>query len=467
MPFTNFPNGVTSLGTPIVGGGLPLVPDGGNYWFVDSATGSSGFAGTYDAPYASLVTAISSAAANDCIVLAAGHAETIATAGGITVNKAGLQIVGEGSGAKRPTFTFSTSTSATFLISSASVKVSNIIGVCNIDQLVTGFSITGADVTLGTAGAPVEWQDSASNKEAVVGITATGANLSANLIYRGQTGGSHCTAGVSMNGVAKAVLNVDFYGKASTAWVNFVTTACANVEVYGYMYNSGTTDLSKDVVDTVTGSTWYASLYDGAAGAPANGGSGASLVIGSSGQAVPSANSTANVLQRDVIGNKTDTAVYVPGTTNSVEAYAKGTADLQERVALSSTAVMVNANTIFTIAGGPILISGLVSECVTGNDTTASTLQYSVTPTTGSAQTISGASTSLASAAAGASITLAGTALATAALYNANGPNLIANPGTIYAPAGTIKIVIGVGSTTGTWRHRIRYKPLATGVTVS
>jgi hypothetical protein len=64
-------------------------------------------------------------------------------------------------------------------------------------------------------------------------------------------------------------------------------------------------------------------------------------------------------------------------------------------------------------------------------------------------------------------VTLAGTALATAALLNANGPNLIANPGTIMVPAGAITAVIGVGSTTGTWRHYIRYKPLAAGVTVS
>ena len=57
--------------------------------------------------------------------------------------------------------------------------------------------------------------------------------------------------------------------------------------------------------------------------------------------------------------------------------------------------------------------------------------------------------------------------LATAALLNANGLNLIANPGTIFCPIGTIDMVIGVGSTTGTWAQYLRYKPLAVGVTVS
>ena len=80
----------------------------------------------------------------------------------------------------------------------------------------------------------------------------------------------------------------------------------------------------------------------------------------------------------------------------------------------ATAATMVNGHTIFTVAGGPILIQGLVSTCVTGNDGTASTLQYSVTPTVGAgAQTISAASASLASAAAGATVSLIGTALST------------------------------------------------------
>jgi hypothetical protein len=32
---------------------------------------------------------------------------------------------------------------------------------------------------------------------------------------------------------------------------------------------------------------------------------------------------------------------------------------------------------------------------------------------------------------------------------------------------GAIKLVIGVGSTTGTWKHYLRYTPLGTGVQVN
>jgi hypothetical protein len=135
--------------------------------------------------------------------------------------------------------------------------------------------------------------------------------------------------------------------------------------------------------------------------------------------------------------------------------------------AVKAAAVMTNGQTIFTVTGAPILIDALVALCVTANGATASTLQYSITPTTGAgAQTISAASGSLANAAAGASVSLIGTALNTAANLNANGPNL-GMTAPIFCPIGTITMVIGVGSTTGTWQHHLLYRALGPGVVVS
>jgi hypothetical protein len=135
--------------------------------------------------------------------------------------------------------------------------------------------------------------------------------------------------------------------------------------------------------------------------------------------------------------------------------------------AYKAPAVMVNGDTLFTVTNGPILIQGLVSICVTANNGTASTLQYSITPTIGAgAQTISAASGSLASAAAGASVSLVGTALSTAASLNANGPNLGMNA-LIVCPSGTIRIVVGVGSTTGTWAHYLNYMPMTSNASVA
>jgi lysylphosphatidylglycerol synthetase-like protein (DUF2156 family) len=147
--------------------------------------------------------------------------------------------------------------------------------------------------------------------------------------------------------------------------------------------------------------------------------------------------------------------------------------DAQEKMAETVPAVMVNGNTALTIAGGPILLMDLVSFCVTANDTTASTLQWQIVPTGGgSTVTFTGASTSLALAAtgAGAFVRLAPTALTTALVITINttavalGTNLNNH---ILLPAGAIKMVIGVGSTTGTWKHYLRYQPLGSGITVS
>ena len=136
-----------------------------------------------------------------------------------------------------------------------------------------------------------------------------------------------------------------------------------------------------------------------------------------------------------------------------------------------STLVMINGATLFTITGGPIAILDLVSLCVTANDVTASTMQYQSVPTVGTATTFSGASASLASATAGTTVRLAPTALSTAPTIvaaSAGGTQLGTNvANTIVVTAGTIKIVIGVGSTTGTWKHFLWYRPLGQGITVT
>jgi hypothetical protein len=145
--------------------------------------------------------------------------------------------------------------------------------------------------------------------------------------------------------------------------------------------------------------------------------------------------------------------------------------DQQSKAVVKAAATLVNGATAFTIAGGSIQIEELFAYCKTANDTTASTLQFSSTPTLGSAKTISGASASLASAAAGAAVVLNPTALTTAPdlVTAANGGVLLgANLGNrIIVHPGTLTIVVGVGSTTGTWELHLRYKPLARGVLVT
>lgn len=140
--------------------------------------------------------------------------------------------------------------------------------------------------------------------------------------------------------------------------------------------------------------------------------------------------------------------------------------DAQDKMLMQVAAVMVNGTTVFTITGGPIQIISIGALCVTANGATATTLQYSADGTDGAATTITGASASLANAAAGAMVVSVPGTLATAPAVYANGVGIAGTVG-IIVPAGIITTVVGVGSTTGTWRQFIRYRPLASGVTVT
>jgi hypothetical protein len=122
--------------------------------------------------------------------------------------------------------------------------------------------------------------------------------------------------------------------------------------------------------------------------------------------------------------------------------------------------VLVNGTTVWTVSGGPIAIVSIGCICVTANGATASTLQYSADGTDGAATTITGASASLANATAGTIVHSDQGTLATALAVHANGVGISTCTPNILVPAGIITTVVGVGSTTGTWRQYIRYVPL-------
>lgn len=110
MALTNFPNGITSFGVPVLGniGGIPF---SGNYYFVDPVNGADGNEGSADYPLATLYAAINRAVSgnNDVIVLmsngaASGTArlslalaqaiDSTATSGTLNWNKDATHLIG-------------------------------------------------------------------------------------------------------------------------------------------------------------------------------------------------------------------------------------------------------------------------------------------------------------------------------------------------------------------------------------
>lgn len=204
----------------------------------------------------------------DKIYLLPGHAETYSSAGALALDVANVEIIGIGVGDNRPTFTFS-NTAATIAQSGNSTKLMNVILVPSVDSVVSPLAITGDGCEF-----DVVVKDASDTVEFVRGVLATGADrLKGKIEYHGRTGGNACVNAVRLVGCAGVDLDVNCYGLASTAWVEFLTTACTDVIVSGYMYNSGTTNGSKDIIDTATGSTWYGYVNDGSAGAIYSGGS--------------------------------------------------------------------------------------------------------------------------------------------------------------------------------------------------
>lgn len=249
----------------------------GNCYYVDSGSGSDLNSGeNWNEALATIDAAIGKCTANngDRIFIAPGHVEDIVAAGGITVDVAGVEIFGVGIGNGRPKLTFKTSTAASLLVTAASVKIANIIGIAGIDALTNPIHVQAADCLI-----DIDWRDDSSTVEAARALlgNASADRLKVYMRYFGQTGGDACVNAVRLVGTNDADIYVEFYGLASTSVVEFHTTPCTNVVVKGRSYNQGTSNFSKIVVDTVTGSTWSWQGWDGEACSNCSGGQDAAI----------------------------------------------------------------------------------------------------------------------------------------------------------------------------------------------
>ncbi len=97
--FTNFPGGITSMGVPMLGNGVPA--SFGNYWFVNSDSGSDGNTGkSTSKAFATIGKAISKATTNNHdVIMLSGNAAHVQT-DQISLTKGRLHFVGLGGGSR-------------------------------------------------------------------------------------------------------------------------------------------------------------------------------------------------------------------------------------------------------------------------------------------------------------------------------------------------------------------------------
>ncbi|KKW45413.1 MAG: Glycoprotein gp2 [Parcubacteria group bacterium GW2011_GWB1_56_8] len=311
-----------------------VLPPGGKSGS-DSNDGSSPLT-----PFATLSAAHTACVTNrgDTVYMMNGHAETFSTAAAVTLSKAGVTYIGMGSGDDKPTFTFDSLTGASLVISGNNTSFKNVIGLAGIDALTKPFDVTGDDCDI-----DIEWRDASATVEAATCLRLDTANdCNVWLVYKGFTAGNAVTSSVIIDDCDNANVFIEAYGVCSTAWVDCQDAASTNVNVRGLFYTSGVTDLSRNFVDTITGSTWSFQGFDASAGQSCSGSSGSAIagddvsainakigtITNTGGTAtigavlgdfanttllsklnVPTADAVTNVDVADVVGNKTDAAI--------------------------------------------------------------------------------------------------------------------------------------------------------------
>lgn len=240
----------------------------GNIFWVNSVTGtdSVGNGKSPDAPFATLAYAITQCTASndDRIYVMAGHAEAVIAAGTITLNIAGVSIIGLGVGDARPTFSWTTATTATMLMSAANIRISNcIFDLTGISALVSGIVVSAAGCQItnnyfktqksGAGTAPLQsiLTTAAANRLLIannffIGPAATPTTIAANTAM-----------GITLvGGTGIQILDNVIHGWWTTTvgGIQCITTLTDNVAIHGNRIGNQTASSAK-AITLLTGST--------------------------------------------------------------------------------------------------------------------------------------------------------------------------------------------------------------------
>jgi len=243
-PF-GFNNGVSIRGMPVFN------MYSGNVIWVDSTSGADGNRpGNFMQPVATVMGALAFASAGDTIVCKQGHAESVTSAGAITMATAGINIIGLGGGRRRPTFTFSGSTAATLLVTAANCSIVNcVFDLTGIDALVAPIGVQASDFYFGCN----EVITASATNQATLGILTTAAAdrfVIDECNFFGTSNAGTTAAVRLVGGTGIQITNSTFFGSYTTTIgaIENLTTACVNLMINNCFISNNTAASTKAIV---------------------------------------------------------------------------------------------------------------------------------------------------------------------------------------------------------------------------
>lgn len=401
MARSNYPNGF-SEGALIRELPSDLPAPRKNIWVGNNATllpGEKGASdstnnGTFLRPFSTLDYAIGQAKAGDFIWLRPGYNQAVNSAGALALDVAGITVVFLGNGANRASITFGTVVGADVDITAANITLVNPRLVTDKDNLTAGIHVAAADFRM----INVEDYDSAGKAATVMVLTTSAAQRLRieGYKYFASTTGTQKTDRIKTVGALDGVVlrDIDISGDFTGGYpVNLANAACTNLVMESLNINNtnagpvaalglhaNTTGFAKSVKLRVASGTTYVSSAAKVQWATdcegfATDGNGGVQLGTASDLLVPTADSTANVLMRDAVGNKTDAAVTAKAANKSGIAYLKGildllgvfvnsggTADLKSIIGDFSNVSLATKLGAFTNTGGTASIANILGD---------------------------------------------------------------------------------------------------------
>jgi len=259
MALTNFPNGASSFGMPLIG----LTT--GNVFFVHNASGSNSNTGTdADNPFADIDYAIGQCTASngDIIFAMPGHYEAVIGASDILFDVAGVTLIGLGSGTDMPQIDY-TLAAGEVHISATSVTIQNINFHANVTDVLIGIETAATADNFTIRGCKFDVETTTTDEFTYCIDIVAGCNfgLIEDCFFDMGLGGA--TGAIHLNGTSTdlTVLGNSIKGDYGTACIVGSTGASTNIDIgNNILVNGSGTNLNGEpcieLNGNSTGSIW-------------------------------------------------------------------------------------------------------------------------------------------------------------------------------------------------------------------